>query len=69
MDIEKEISGIKKRNQRVEMDKAWELSWVRRLFVEGYKVTARCQTRLGWPHLAMWLNLGAKGNQPVSKYT
>ena len=33
MDIKKEIQAIKDRNQRVEADKAWEQSWVRRLFI------------------------------------
>ncbi|MFA6536302.1 MAG: hypothetical protein WCT25_02620 [Candidatus Paceibacterota bacterium] len=35
MDIGKEIEDIKIRNQRVEMDKAWEVSWTRRLFIAG----------------------------------
>ena len=29
-DVEKRISEIEKRNARVEQDKAWEVSWVRR---------------------------------------
>jgi hypothetical protein len=33
MEIEKEIELINKRNARVEMDKAWEVSWTRRLFI------------------------------------
>jgi hypothetical protein len=33
MDIEAEIHGIKSRNQKVEIDKAWEVSWTRRLFI------------------------------------
>jgi hypothetical protein len=33
MDFEKEIIEIKKRNLRVEADKAWETSWTRRFFV------------------------------------
>jgi len=32
MDIEKEIEIIKERNRRVELDKAWEISWTRRIF-------------------------------------
>mgnify|MGYP001558649214 CR=1 FL=1 len=32
-DIEKELQIIKDRNRRVEMDKAWEISWTRRLFI------------------------------------
>lgn len=33
IDIEKELQIIKDRNRRVEMDKAWEVSWTRRLFI------------------------------------
>ena len=33
MDIETEIAEIKERNRRVEIDKAWETSWTRRLFI------------------------------------
>jgi hypothetical protein len=29
-DLEKRIASIEKRNQNVELDKAWETSWVRR---------------------------------------
>ena len=33
MDLEKEIKAIKERNQRVELDKAWETSWTRKLCI------------------------------------
>jgi hypothetical protein len=33
MDVEQEIQNIKARNQKVELDKAWEISWARRLFL------------------------------------
>ena len=33
MDFEKEITEIKKRNKRVEKDKAWETSWTRRICI------------------------------------
>ena len=33
MDIEREILNIKQRNQKVEVDKAWEISLTRRLFI------------------------------------
>jgi hypothetical protein len=33
MDIEQEIESIKERNGRVEADKAWEKSFVRRAFI------------------------------------
>ena len=32
-DLEKEIAAIKARNKRVETDKAWEISWTRRLCI------------------------------------
>lgn len=31
--LKKEIDKIKERNSRVEKDKAWETSWVRRVFI------------------------------------
>lgn len=31
MDLEKEIKKIQERNKRVELDKAWETSWTRRI--------------------------------------
>lgn len=33
MDFEKEINEIKERNKRVELDKAWETSWTRRICI------------------------------------
>ena len=33
MDFEKEIKEIKGRNKRVELDKAWETSWTRRICI------------------------------------
>ena len=33
MEIEKEISDIQVRNKRVELDKAWEVSWTRRIVI------------------------------------
>lgn len=35
MDIEREIQNIKARNQKVEIDKAWEQSFARRLFLSA----------------------------------
>ena len=32
-DLEKEIKEIKERNKRVEANKAWETSWVRRICI------------------------------------
>lgn len=31
--IEQELAAIKDRNARVEFDKAWEVSWTRRVFI------------------------------------
>ena len=33
MDVNKEIEEIKKRNKRVELDKAWETSWTRKICI------------------------------------
>lgn len=33
--LEKEIEQIKKRNKRVEADKAWEVSWERKIVIAG----------------------------------
>jgi len=32
-ELEKEIKRIKQRNRRVEADKAWETSWIRRILI------------------------------------
>jgi len=32
-DLQSEISAIKERNRRVEADKAWEISWTRKIIV------------------------------------
>lgn len=31
--LEKEIEKIKERNKKVELDKAWETSWIRRIWI------------------------------------
>lgn len=33
VDLIQEIEAIKERNKKVELDKAWEVSWTRRLFI------------------------------------
>ena len=33
MNLEKEIKDIKERNKRVEKDKAWEVSWTKRICI------------------------------------
>lgn len=32
-ELENEIAKIKERNKKVELDKAWETSWTRRIFI------------------------------------
>ena len=32
-DIEKRLNAIEQRNKRVELDKAWETSWTRRIII------------------------------------
>jgi hypothetical protein len=38
--LEKEIREIKKRNRKVEGDKAWELSWTRRFLLTAFTYLA-----------------------------
>jgi predicted Co/Zn/Cd cation transporter (cation efflux family) len=33
MNVEREVKQIKKRNERVELDKRWETSWTRRIVI------------------------------------
>lgn len=33
MDLEKRIKKIEERNKKVELDKAWETSWTRKIFI------------------------------------
>jgi len=33
MDVQREIELIKERNAKVSMEKAWEVSWARRVFI------------------------------------
>jgi len=33
MNLEKEVKEIKERNKRVELDKAWETSWTRKIIL------------------------------------
>ena len=51
MDVEQEIQRIEQRNKRVETDKAWELSWTRRLFI----------TAITYAAAVLWLYLIAEG--------
>lgn len=55
-DFRREIEGIKSRNQRVEVDKAWEVSWTRRslLAVFTYLAVSLYLSAIGVPN--PWLN-------------
>lgn len=44
MNIEQEIAAIKERNKRVEADKAWEISWLRKLLIVVTTYTIACIT-------------------------
>ncbi len=35
-ELQLEIEDIKKRNQRVEVDKAWETSWTRKIVISAF---------------------------------
>jgi len=55
-DLEKRVSVIEKRNIRVELDKRWETSWVRRLAVIIFTYVA-IGLYLQFIHVAdPWLN-------------
>ena len=34
-DLDKRVEKIEERNKRVELDKAWEISWTRKLLITG----------------------------------
>ena len=41
-EIKKEINSIKERNSRVELDKAWEISWTRHIFIAILTFVVAC---------------------------
>lgn len=47
--IDNQLAAIRERNARVEADKAWELSWTRRLFI----------TALTYLLAGLWMRLAA----------
>jgi len=55
-ELEQEIRVIKKRNKRVEFDKAWETSWFRRLLLAlfTYLAISLYMYAISLPH--PWLN-------------
>jgi len=52
--IEKRLSAIEQRNAKIEIDKAWETSWVRKLCVMGLTYTV----------VFVYLSLVIKTKQP-----
>ena len=64
MDIEKEISDIKERNARVELDKAWETSALRRGFIAAITYIVA----LSWLVMLDETEVGLKAAVPVIGY-
>jgi hypothetical protein len=64
MDVEKEINEIKERNSRVELDKAWETSLLRRGFIAAITYIVA----LTWLVLIDETNVGLKAVVPVAGY-
>lgn len=64
MNIEQEILEIKERNKKVEQDKAWELSWTRRIVIAAitYIIAA------AWLVVIHEPNLWWKAFVPVAGY-
>ena len=56
--LESQIATIMERNRRVEADKAWELSWTRRLLITGltYAIAVLFLWLIG--NGGFWLNAG-----------
>ncbi len=63
-EIEKELLTIKERNTRVEQDKKWENSWVRRGFIAGVIYVAA----VVWLMLIEDTNFWLKAFVPVAGY-
>ncbi len=64
MDIEKEINEIKERNSRVELDKSWETSLLRRGFIAAITYIVA----LTWLILIDETQVGLKAVVPVAGY-
>jgi hypothetical protein len=56
IDLEQEIQNIKKRNESVETDKAWETSWSRRGLLAIFTYLAISLYMLGIKISEPWLN-------------
>ena len=55
-DIEKRIATIERRNERVELDKAWETSWTRRIAIAVLTYVVVCAYLAFVIHIDPWLN-------------
>lgn len=63
-DLEKRIAAIEARNKKVEFDKAWEVSWTRRIFIMVI-IYATIGVYLHFvAHISPWIN----GLVPVIGY-
>ncbi len=56
MDINQEISAIHERNRRVEADKAWEVSWTRRLVIAAMTYVVALVWLLVVGNSSPWVN-------------
>jgi hypothetical protein len=54
--LEKRIAALEIRNQRVEADKAWETSWLRRLSIAGMTYLTVVAYLHFVVHVEPWLN-------------
>jgi len=64
MDIEKEIDIIKGRNKQVEANKAWEISWTRRVFI----ATATYLIAVLWLSIIGEVSIWPKAAVPTGGY-
>ncbi len=56
MDIDQEIIAIHERNRRVEADKAWEVSWTRRLVIAAMTYVVALMWLWVVGNTSPWLN-------------
>ena len=55
-DIEKRLSAIESRNSRVQDDKAWEISWTRRISIMLLTYIVVCVYLRYVVHIDPWIN-------------
>ncbi|MFA6601924.1 MAG: hypothetical protein WCT02_03640 [Candidatus Paceibacterota bacterium] len=63
-ELRSEIQNIKDRNKRVEVDKAWEVSWTRRLFIAAMTFVVASI----WLYMIKESNIFLKAIVPVAGY-